>query len=373
MPSTAFSNFAIKLATHYKKGLSAADFVKELFSVMYIEDGTYPLDNVLPRTYKSYYLGQSDIGTVAVLIAGSLDKDTFAEWLQLDSDSAKEKICNEFSLECPNITVDNYENELSDLFEKIIIDAAKPKKRKKQNNNDEVKLNLDTLYGASLISEEDSVCPCDGCAKPLFIRSGNKLTPNYKVVIIDDSKPANTIDNLLAVCPECAVKINLNKTRDTVQRLVEIKERIIQLAKIKEMVADEKVELGIKNVLKKITNSEKPPKLELTYTPAAIKNKIQEDEYLLFLKIRSYVDLYYMIVHDIFQQLDKEGIIRFDIFCLHVKANYLKLANENLSQHEIFDNLVTWLQNATNEDRQSCEVVIAYFVQKCEVFYDLTK
>ena len=30
--------------------------------------------------------------------------------------------------------------------------------------------------------------------------------------------------------------------------------------------------------------------------------------------------------------------------------------------------MVDWLQRGTNEDRGACEVVISYFIQKCEVF-----
>lgn len=53
---------------------------------------------------------------------------------------------------------------------------------------------------------------------------------------------------------------------------------------------------------------------------------------------------------------------------------YLNLADMGYTQDKIFDEMVNCLQTVTNEDRRSsCEVIISYFVQKCEVFDAITK
>ena len=41
---------------------------------------------------------------------------------------------------------------------------------------------------------------------------------------------------------------------------------------------------------------------------------------------------------------------------------------EPLSQTVIFDNLVRWLHENTDEDMEVCAIVISYFIQSCEVF-----
>ena len=52
---------------------------------------------------------------------------------------------------------------------------------------------------------------------------------------------------------------------------------------------------------------------------------------------------------------------------------YVNLSEMGLSQNEIFEKMVDWLQDATHEDRGSCGVIISYFIQKCEVFDAITE
>lgn len=51
----------------------------------------------------------------------------------------------------------------------------------------------------------------------------------------------------------------------------------------------------------------------------------------------------------------------------------MNLNDMGLSQDEIFEKMVDWLQDATHENRSSCEVIISYFIQKCEVFDAITE
>ena len=52
-----------------------------------------------------------------------------------------------------------------------------------------------------------------------------------------------------------------------------------------------------------------------------------------------------------------------------MKINFLKLDAIEESQQKIFDSLADWIQTNTHQDRADCEIAVAYFVQKCEVFY----
>ena len=88
---------------------------------------------------------------------------------------------------------------------------------------------------------------------------------------------------------------------------------------------------------------------------------------ILYMKIRGYVAAYYGMADEWLQQMDQEGGQRFQPFCNMMKINYMKLAMQNLPQKVIFDNLAELHAN-TNQDETACEIVVAYFVQKCEVF-----
>ena len=66
-------------------------------------------------------------------------------------------------------------------------------------------------------------------------------------------------------------------------------------------------------------------------------------------------------------------VLRYKPFCLQVRMTYINLSDMGLSQDKIFEKMVDWLQDATHEDRNSCEVIISYFIQKCEVFDAITE
>ena len=82
--------------------------------------------------------------------------------------------------------------------------------------------------------------------------------------------------------------------------------------------------------------------------------------------------MYNSAVEEVFFELNEERILRFRPFCTQVKLMYLNFADKDWSQGKIFEKMVDWLQNATNEDRNSCEVIISYFIRKCEVFDVIT-
>ena len=80
------------------------------------------------------------------------------------------------------------------------------------------------------------------------------------------------------------------------------------------------------------------------------------------------VAAYFVQINDILHDYGHEGVINYDLFCTQVKLGFKKLKRRELPQSVIFENLVKWLAESTHEETEPCEAVIAYFVQKCEVF-----
>ena len=74
------------------------------------------------------------------------------------------------------------------------------------------------------------------------------------------------------------------------------------------------------------------------------------------------------VVFNAFIQMDKAKVIRFEPFSLQMKMNYIQLVQGGTEPDKIFDRLVDWIESITNEDRLWCEIVVSYFVQKCEVY-----
>ena len=134
-------------------------------------------------------------------------------------------------------------------------------------------------------------------------------------------------------------------------------------------LAHEKIENGLRNVLRKVKDLE-PAEFDddVNYDPVMVRQKIERKNKHLRFKIQSIVVAYFTQIDDILHDYGHEGIIDFDIFCTQVKIGFQKLKRHDLQQSIIFENLVKWLAESTHEEIEPCEAVMAYFVQKCEVF-----
>lgn len=388
LQETAFQKFAQTLAAYFQGEKSPEKFTREMFDHIYanLEDDN-PLDDVSERSYRGYFYGENDITALAKKIAKELDTVLFPPFVETEYDETIEDICKVFKDECPDINSENYGKKLGERLKEIIIQAATPKRKRKKSPLAVIKADEDSKeiavlsstsplkekYGVLLIAEEGSVCPCDGCSKPLFMNVNGHLGLNFDVTVIDPQQPENNTNNLMAMCPECCARYSIGRTPETMHRLQEIKNHLIDLTDARELVATQKIEEGVRRVLEKIPTISKPKDVDLNYDPVALRQKIEAENLLLYVRTQAQVNIYFNAVHEIFQQLSKEGKLRFKPFCNQVKITYLNLKDKGYDQQQIFDKMVDWLQTSTNEERGSCEVIISYFIQKCEVFDVITE
>ena len=380
MGETEFSEFERALSVYFQRGADPSEFTRELFTHIYkgsINGTDTYVHDMEPRTLKGYYYGEHDITTTAKKISGALDIGVFAEYLKLDADDSVARLCEAFRDTCPDIDESTYEMVLAERFQTIIENAAKPKRKKTLSVLKTEKVSdtneYSEKYGISLVAEEQSICPNDGCTNSLFIRVNGQIAPDYEVVVIDPSLPVNSEDNLIAMCPDCAKKYRLSVDPDKIRRLQEIKKHFTDIADRQEIVSQQKVVEDVRRVLTKIPDLPFPQGVDLNYEPALLKQKISPDSPDLLAQIKVWVNLHYPDVHETLQELNREGKQRFEPFCHQVRLNYLNLSDKGYSQRQIYEAMIKWLQDATNEDAHACEIVIAYFVQKCEVFDVISK
>ncbi len=227
---------------------------------------------------------------------------------------------------------------------------------------------LKNIYGVHLLAETKQRCPNDGCFKPLYQDINGKSAFDYTVVQVNPKLPRNTVDNLIALCPECARKYMFDITTEKIHRLEDIKLRITMLMEALDEISDEKLVAGVERVLHKIAQIPITQVMELNYSPTEVVKKMDGTDSSLFMKIHTFVNKYYPDVENTFKQLEMEGIVDYERFCSQMKYEYKDLAQQGLTQSQIFDKLVTWLAGMTNEETGPCEVVVSFFVQKCEVF-----
>lgn len=110
----------------------------------------------------------------------------------------------------------------------------------------------------------------------------------------------------------------------------------------------------------------------LKITPIEIVNKIEEQNGLLLQKIYSQVNAFYYRVEELFKQIGNIRGKKFKSIAYVVAGKYRNLSDSSLDQNQIFDSIVDWLKGFfPNASRISCEIIISFFVQNCEVFDEL--
>lgn len=224
---------------------------------------------------------------------------------------------------------------------------------------------VNTDYISELLNETGNKCP--KCGSYLYVKSNGRTQPFYEVVRIYDDG-GDDYDNLIVLCPTCKAKYALATDEDR-DELFTLKMDLTSILRVNEMMASWDVVDGIEKVIKAIPNIPPENLIDLRYDPIAVKEKIDtKDHFALYRKVASYDSVYYPDVESIFKAQVRENNFKYESFCYQVKARYMAFYEEGLEPEKIFDSLVQWLIDSTHGDRTYCEIVISFFVQKCEVF-----
>lgn len=327
-------------------------------------DDENPLIDEDDPAFKNYFNGNRKIRLIAKKINPYIEVTKFSAYINSFDDGALFNICSAFAKSCPGISTFNVGDKLAELFQSILLNAVKTKKGKRASTPEDA---VKERYGISLVIEANGACPNDWCNNELETDVDGKTQLCYELVKLDESQP-DSYENYIAVCSSCYKKIRMSSSPDTMARLKEIKKDLLQNEAGSKVLSTEQLEHDIEAVLEKIVITPPSELVQLNYEPVSVRQKIRSDNNTLYMKIRGYVAAYYVKVDEWLQQMDQEGRQRFQPFCNTMKINYMKLAMQNLPQKVIFDNLAEWLHANTNQDETACEIVVAYFVQKCEVF-----
>jgi hypothetical protein len=229
-----------------------------------------------------------------------------------------------------------------------------------------------SAFDLRLFAETNGHCPNDNCGEPLFITKSGKTINRYKITRICADIP-ESFENSIALCPKCHDLYTVSPTAAEVERMACIKATLMRDSAALELAIEIKIEEGIGEILNMIANVSDGELVPLNYHPVKVEQKITKENGILLRKTLFNVTTYFNYVKEMFQQLGKEGRLRFDTVATQVNLCYKKERDNGLSQKEIYNALVEWLKTMTNGNREACEVVIAYFIQNCEVFDEIAK
>lgn len=237
------------------------------------------------------------------------------------------------------------------------------------------------------LREVDYHCPL--CGKELQSRKQKKNNKLFEIAHIYPNSPTNEqyenlfgaerlgddsecYENKIALCKDCHDTQDYHTSLIDYVKLLEIKKKCLRSTALHDATKTLGLEYEIEQVVKEICNISIDEYSELNYTAINIANKFTTSEILIKTKISAYVFNYFTYIRDLFTQMDGNNGFMFGILCSQIRCAFLKMNETGATKNEIFDSLVDWINNKTHTiSKEACEAVVSFFVQNCEVFYEI--
>lgn len=375
-----FKTFYSILFNRISDTLSSGEFVRDLIAMITTvpeeEWGLKkdPSNRVSSKTYENF--AKRGINkTTCKAIVYRLSPENFIESLNTRPKATLELLANDFLPYESTAGKDNIASIMADIFINIIRTTAgltsvnKLEEQKQLQSSSDLK----SKYGKHLLKECDSHCAMPGCGKLLYVSNGTNLSDVYEVTRIDKSKDAS-IDNLIALCPQCFATYQLDSSTKTVRNLNASKRSLsIQMESMIELSTVE-LEKGLTNVITNIRKLKQQDFFDLTMDPKEINEKIDPNKsFVLYNQVYMTVMTYFIKIKEIMESLDKRKIIDYEELQHQMKSAYKKLKSGKKSESEIFYSLSEKLHKVTLQDILYCQAIVCYFIQSCEVFDAVTK
>lgn len=186
-------------------------------------------------------------------------------------------------------------------------------------------------------------------------------------------KDSEDYDNKIALCLGCHSTQDFQTTPDEYLKLVKIKKNILVQTAMNDITNSLSLEDDIEIVINKLCSVSDEELAQLNYDPVPIANKFSRSDGLLKAKISGYVLQYYTFIREAFRQIDGERGFHLEILSGQIKSCFIKLNDTTNDKSTIFSNIVKWISNKTLcKSTEACEAVVAFFVQNCEVFYEIS-
>lgn len=240
-----------------------------------------------------------------------------------------------------------------------------------------------------LLSEIGGICPL--CHTALIIKkaSGKEVrifdiahiyplnpTSNQLEILKYESKLSEDLDsqaNMIPLCKICHKRYDTNLTSEEYQQLFNIKKNVMYKYELRQTWGGYKLHSDILQVvtaLSSLDSSNMKPKI--SYSIVNIDNKIDSTlGNLEKMKIQSNIIMYYSLIFDSFKQIEQKNECNMMQIYAQVRSYCCTLLSQGFDQKEIVDEMVEWFMHSANLDnRVKAEILVAFFVQNCEVFSD---
>lgn len=181
-------------------------------------------------------------------------------------------------------------------------------------------------------------------------------------------------ENKIALCVECHQTQDYHTTVDEYNHLLNIKKRYLEQTALHDATTTLGLEDEIDNIVSKLSSLNEEDLAELNYDPVPIANKFTSQDVLLKSKVSANVTTFYPYIREYFRAIDGKDNFNFQVLSAQIKNCFIKMNAISQDKVLVFSKIVEWIKYKTQSNSvESCEAIVSFFVQNCEVFYEVSE
>ncbi|AJI53087.1 ABC-three component system protein [Francisella philomiragia] len=239
----------------------------------------------------------------------------------------------------------------------------------------------------SLLNEVNLKCP--SCGIPLIDKVDGKhkrtaadiahiyplnSTATEKKLLLNEEKlsPDNLNDekNLIYLCKNCHHKYDNPKTLEQYRELVSLKKELIKKHELVKDLYTCNIEDELREILRTIENINNLDDLELNYDVSEVESKLKGEKVIFINEIKNYVSQYFNLVRKVLEDFEDSGTV----IASQIKILYIKTKKYYDDKAKIYQIVLEHLKSLNpNQSEVAIRIVIAFFIQNCEVFDAVSK
>ncbi len=227
------------------------------------------------------------------------------------------------------------------------------------------------------------------------IFSGKRKLPqksaSYLLTHLDKSKFDTYIYDLLAedalveLCNDFESIVGNSSAEDISTKIADLFKSILERIVAKKEISDNKtttlelssfaLERELSEIVKDLASLRpEQRKINLSYEPYKVDNKILPGNFSLISEIKKDVVENYVYIEELFKNASQKNALFFDQIASEVKYVCDNLISQPHSQETVFYEMVKWLKSKVSHKSDiACRKIISFFVQNCEVFHAFTE
>ena len=239
-----------------------------------------------------------------------------------------------------------------------------------QSRPEELEIEFKRKFGTYLVDDAQKFCPFLGCGNSLVITADGSANVAYcyEVNLIDKEGP-RSLDNMIASCPRCHSAYVLDSDKKKSKELREIKRILMSHKQSLTLLDTMSLEKGITSVMKRLVKLNESDLENASLDAKELTTKIDpKKNRVLYEEVKWQVTTYFKNLKEIMISLDKRKEIDYENIQNQIHTMYKRLKEAKKSDIEIFDELSGKIHRMTLQPEKYCNIVVSFFIQKCEVF-----